>query len=72
MNSPLIQGFIAIGLLLALEWKTLKKENRHTRWFVYGILGTSWLLWIYCSSAIDVHRPMVWLESLLEPLILVP
>lgn len=71
MNASYLHGVALVLLLLVVQWKSLKKENRYTRWTVYLLLFLTLAIWVYCSSAVVIVRPMVWLEKWISPLSLV-
>lgn len=68
MNFAFFQGYFVIGVILVIQWRTLKRESRMTRWLAYGLMAFSASIWTYFTNAAEVERPMVWLEKWFHPL----
>ena len=66
MITHIIELLIVFGILALLEWKTLKKSTRSTRYLTCVICGASAAVWIYLSSGTDLFHPSAWLRSVLS------
>jgi uncharacterized membrane-anchored protein len=54
-------------LIVAWDWKALRRSSRSSRWLVFATLVTSVVIWVWISKNHQAFKPMVWLNKLLEP-----
>jgi hypothetical protein len=66
IKNIMLTAALLAGVVL-LDWKDFRKTTLITKWITFTVLGLSGIIWIYIVTAVNVPRPAVWLEHMLEP-----
>lgn len=64
--KQLLLGFSILLMLVPVQWRSLQRASRATRFVYYGVFAVSLALWVYTGSHPTAVRPTEWIRHLLR------
>lgn len=67
MIAALLQSAVAVAVLILVQWKTLQKGDKATRWLSRFFVVLAGGIYWYTQTHVHVPHPSIWLDTVFRP-----